>query len=315
MFSNKETHLLAMILRSDMNCLKNVCEEYLEKIYDKSRIFATEDFVYATGDIPILLVAHLDTVLSEAPRILSSKDNKIWMGKNGLGADDRAGIFAILKLIKKNSKNPSILFTTGEEVGGIGAMSFTKQFPEPPVPTKYIIEIDRRGRGQSVYYNCGNTEFEKYINSFGFKTNRGIFSDISFICPNWNVAGVNLSAGYYNEHTEFESLKLDDLEYTIDRVRELISDIDNTQYFNFEEKHDTRVKYIRCDICGCLVYENFITSLGEKKIKCCFNCLDQMIDWCEVCGEPYIPSGEEEEPKLCEVCACTKTSENNLKKS
>ena len=159
------------------------------------------------------------------------------------------------------------------------------------------------------------TEFEKYINSFGFKTNKGIFSDISFICPNWNVAGVNLSAGYYNEHTEVESLKLDDLEYTIDRVKELISDIDNAQYFNFEEKHDTRVKYIRCDICGCLVYENFITSLGEEKIKCCFNCLDRMIDWCEVCGEPYIPSKEGEEPKLCEVCACTKTSENNLKKS
>lgn len=314
MFSNKETHLLAMILRSDMNRLKKTCGEYLEKIYDKSRVFATEDFVYATGDIPILLVAHLDTVLSEAPHIFSSKDNKIWMGKNGLGADDRAGIFAVLKLIKKNSNNPSVLFTTGEEVGGIGAMSFTKQFLEPPVPTKYIVEIDRRGRGQSVYYDCGNTKFEEYINSFGFKTNRGIFSDISFICPNWNVAGVNLSAGYYNEHTELESLKLDDLEYTIDKVKEMIADADNAQYFDFEERYDTRIRYKRCDICGCLVSENYIINLGKEKINCCFNCLDQIADWCEVCGESYFPS--EEEPKLCEVCSCyTKTSENNLKKS
>lgn len=155
-----------------------------------------------------------------------------------MGADDRAGVFTVLQLVKKNKSKPSVLFTMGEELGGLGAMAFVKQFPEPPVPTKYIIEIDRRGKGQSVYCDCGNTKFEEYINSFGFTTHQGIFSDISFICPTWNVAGVNLSALY---------------------------------------------------------------TIPVENVECCYHCINQFVDWCDNCGEPFFIKREGQ--KLCEVCA------------
>lgn len=240
-----DTILLAGLLRSDVPTLISTCDKYLRNLYKESTVYSCDEYVFAVGDIPILLVAHLDTVWLEAPVILVTEDKAIWTGKNGLGADDRAGVFAILKLIQQNKHKPYVLFTTDEEMGGIGAYVFSKDFPAPPEELKYIIEIDRRGQGQSVFYNCKNKEFENYVNSFGFTTHEGIFSDISFICPTWNIAGVNLSAGYYNEHTPYEYLKIKDLYYTIDKVQEMLNDVDNAKNYIYlkESNNNGKRKY------------------------------------------------------------------------
>ena len=64
-----------------------------------------------------------------------------------------------------------------------------------------IFEAAKRGDLNRI----GNVEdFEKYINSFGSKTAEGTYTDISIICPNWGVAGVNLSVGYFWEHSYME---------------------------------------------------------------------------------------------------------------
>ena len=304
MFSKHEMETLALILRARDVTLRKICEDYFNATYGKHNVFAAEEYVYAAGDIPILLVAHLDTVFPKAPIICTNKEQTIWYGKDGLGADDRAGVFAILQLIKKNSKKPSVLFTMGEELGGFGAMSFVKDFLEPPVPTKYIVEIDRRGKGQSVYYGCGNEKFETYINSFGFNTYQGIFSDISFICPIWNVAGVNLSAGYYNEHTELETLKLEDLEYTKNKVAEMLIKSEEAPYFMYEPKPSAHSRYTKCSICGSIVSDIHIIPVGTGKDKtnCCLRCVDKYVDWCDICGEPFFVT-RKEETAICEECA------------
>lgn len=301
MFSKQETELLSLILRSNVQSLHYACESYLNSTYGKHCVFVTEDFIYATGDIPILLVAHLDTVFIDPPKIYSNVEGTVWRSKAGLGADDRAGVFAVLQLVKKNKSKPSVLFTMDEELGGLGAMAFVKQFPEPPVPTKYVIEIDRRGKGQSVYYDCGNAKFEEYINSFGFTTHQGIFSDISFICPTWNVAGVNLSAGYQNEHTELETLDLEALAYTKIRVSAMLSKAEEAPYFDFEAKPTSfnRTRYVECGICGSLVSDLY--TIPVENVECCYHCINQFVDWCDNCGEPFFV--KQEGQKLCEVCA------------
>ena len=67
-----------------------------------------------------------------------------------------------------------------------------------------MIELDRQGYKECVFYDCDNPDFEKYVNSFGFNTETGTFTDISIICPEWGVAGVNLSVGYLWEHSYIE---------------------------------------------------------------------------------------------------------------
>lgn len=299
MYPKNDIQLLKLLLTSTESALLNVCGNYLITKYGKHNVFAKKDFIYATGDIPILLVAHLDTVLSEKPHIWVTNNHSTWFGKDtGLGADDRAGVFAILKIIQ-SGRRPSVLFTTGEEIGGFGAMAFVKEFAEPPVPTKYVIEIDRRGKGQAVFYDCGNTKFMKYVESFGFTTQRGIFSDISFICPNWNVAGVNLSAGYYNEHTEFETLKTADLFYTIDRVKKMLDNADEAAFYEFEDLQKNKISYTKCRICGRIM--PYFTATMVDKMPVCLECVDAFVDWCEVCGKPFLLGHEYQ--TMCEVCA------------
>lgn len=284
----KDISLLSMLFRASETNLLNVCTNYLENKYGKHNVFKSgNNFVYATGDIPILLVAHLDTVLPQPPsELYTTSDRKNWMGQKGLGADDRAGVYAIMKIISSGRK-PSILFTTGEEAGGLGAMAFAKEFPEPPVPTKYVLEIDRRGRGQAVYYDCGNKKFEHYITEAGFTTHRGIFSDISFICPQWNIAGVNVSAGYYNEHTEEEYFCIDDLNYSIKCVKTLLDKADEAEFYTFEALPSPAQLYAYCDMCGKIVPS--FTLLDVEGTHLCSSCIESFVDWCDECGKPFFP--------------------------
>ena len=84
-----------------------------------------------------------------------------------------------------------------------------------------IVEIDRKGCDEAVYYQCGNTEFEKYITSNGFNTKTGSFSDIS-IAPVLKIAAVNISAGYYDAHTQGEYINRKHLETTIKKVIKIV---------------------------------------------------------------------------------------------
>ena len=70
-----------------------------------------------------------------------------------------------------------VLFCEDEEVGCVGAKKFTRGSLRPQV--NYIVELDRRGSNDAVFYRCDNPEFEDFITSFGFETAGGSRSDIS----------------------------------------------------------------------------------------------------------------------------------------
>lgn len=217
--------------------LKNYVYEYLEKVGYKE-IYNTDQYVYAEGEIPVLLIAHLDTVHKTLPdTILFDKKQQMLWSPQGIGGDDRCGVYAILKILQ-NFK-PYVLFPTDEEIGGIGTTAFVQDFDS--IPVNFMIEIDRRGAGQSVYYQCGNEIFKSLINSLGFEENYGSFSDISILSPAFDIASVNLSAGYYNEHTKQEYIKLNDLRYTITRIEAILRAMQDEENqkdlkFDYQEK-------------------------------------------------------------------------------
>ena len=186
-------------------------------------------YVAAIGNIPIVLVAHLDTVYNDENRpyalICHDKQQQIWWSPQGLGADDRAGVYMILSIIQNTKLRPHILFTTGEEDYGVGAFEVVKEKIFNNI--SYVIELDRQGACESVYYNCGNKEFENYINSFGFDTKLGTFTDISILCPIWGAAGVNLSVGYFNEHSYAEYFYEKFWANTYKKVIKMLKDTEN----------------------------------------------------------------------------------------
>lgn len=185
-------------------------------------VVRTNDYVFAKGELPILLVAHLDTVHKKLPCNITINGNQI-SALEGIGGDDRCGVFIILRLISE--LKCSVVFCADEEVGGVGATAFTKSKHIKELDDiNYIIEFDRRGSKDAVFYDCANDEFVEFIESTKyFKESYGSFSDISVIAPELGVAAVNLSSGYYNAHTVSEYVNVDEMCRIIEEAKKIIN--------------------------------------------------------------------------------------------
>ena len=111
-------------------------------------------------------------------------------------------------------------------MGGIGAIELIKTFPRQPFTQhlKFLIQLDRRGKDDCVFYDCDNKNFNKMIQSYGFKKADGTFSDISIIAPVWGIAAVNLSVGYYSEHSVAERLFIKEAEATFCKLDRILID-------------------------------------------------------------------------------------------
>ena len=210
---------LNKIFRMTQKELKTSLEDKLKRKYEK--VISDEGFLYAEGTLPVILVAHLDTVHHEVPSIICySQDSRYVMSPQGIGGDDKCGVIAILSILQETDLRPHIIFTEDEEIGGIGANKFCKKIAK--VNANYIIEIDRKGDNDCVFYDCDNEDFTKFVEGFGFETDYGSFSDISTIAPHLGIAAVNLSSGYYNPHTNHEYVDLIALRNVIERVKNML---------------------------------------------------------------------------------------------
>lgn len=106
-----------------------------------------DSFILVKGEAPIMLVAHLDTVHKEPVRdICTSADGNILMSPQGIGGDDRCGVYALVKSYEQSAIKPYLLFTCDEESGGIGAKTFVKCLEQLPELKK--VETAGRNRPQ-----------------------------------------------------------------------------------------------------------------------------------------------------------------------
>ena len=243
--------------------LLEIMTEFLQKNYNK--VISTPSYVIAEGDLPVALVAHLDTVGPKPPKdIYYDQEAKIMWSPQLLGADDRAGVYSILKIIQDGYR-PHIILTCDEEIGCIGAMTLAQDFKRCPFKNlKALIQLDRRGQNDSVYYDCDNKKFEKFINSYGFETASGTFSDISVLGPAFKVAAVNLSIGYLNEHNPIETLNIDWMAATIEKVESILIDIDSHPRFKY-----IKSIYAYSDWIGGGPY-TVVPILPKSNKECCF---------------------------------------------
>ncbi len=215
---------------------KILCNAYKGKVAS----ICKKNYILVRGEAPILLVAHLDTVHHEpVSEICKTANGNILMSPQGIGGDDRCGVYALNAVYAQSKVKPWLLFTCDEEIGGVGAEQFclkhqAKKLPKEMDKLKLIIEIDRKGRNDAVYYDCANDEFEKYITDKGFKTQFGSFSDISYVAPELGAAAVNLSSGYYNAHTQHEYINRKHLNKTVQKVIEIVADAAKPDFPRYE---------------------------------------------------------------------------------
>lgn len=188
-----------------------------------------DGFLYAKGEVPVLLVAHMDTVHRQLPTKIVEVDGKI-SSPQGIGGDDRCGVFMIMNIIK--NLRCSVLLCEDEESGGIGARKFTKSQFIDKLDVNYMIEFDRMNANDAVFYSCDNPGFTDFVTDCtGFKTAFGSFSDISVVAPAAKVAAVNMSCGYYKAHTTDEYVVYEEMMNTIEAAEALIkTECDKFEY-------------------------------------------------------------------------------------
>lgn len=277
------------------------------EIYDNQNVIDSEKYLYLKGDIPVLLVAHMDTVFKRSNHKIyfDCEENVLWGGPEGMGADDRAGIFGIIWLTTCYDFRPHILFVEDEEIGGRGAVAAINEERINPDNFKYIIELDRANQNDCVFYDCDNSEFEKYINSFDFITAHGTFSDISILCPAWKKAGVNLSIGYQNEHSLAEILVIHWMLETLEKVALMLEDIDNVDDFEYIPAQ-INFNFYQCDKCHkptsyphmIFIPKEYTLNKREGK-KYCISCMRDNVNFCNTCDEFYETISEN---SPCPVC-------------
>lgn len=220
--------------------LKQYVENKLLEYYPAESITSGDGYVYAQGTMPVLLVAHLDTVHKELPHtIMYDKEMKIISSPEGIGGDDRAGVYILLNVIKKH--NCSVLFCEDEEIGAVGADKFIETDLARSLYFNYIIELDRKGANDAVFYDCDNPDFETFITQEFFETSWGSFSDISVLAPFFGCAAVNLSCGYYNPHTVNEYVNFTETQRLITETCKLLdrtTEADAFEYIECAKKYE-----------------------------------------------------------------------------
>ena len=286
--------MLKTLLCADQATLLRLLPKSLTGFYEDIEV--TERYIVAHGS-DIALVAHLDTVHLEKNNdntlFFDQKKRVVWSSV-GLGADDRAGVFAILRLLKAGLR-PTIILLTDEEIGGQGAKALVAKHKDNYLNLKYLIELDRHGKEDCVFYRCCNSEFEKYVQSFGFKRAWGTFSDISIIAPAWEIAAVNLSIGYFEEHTLAEYLDLNMFDTTVSRVEAMLRDVANAKFYAFRGEIDADVYDCKCVMCNSPSRHDEVflirmpeTGLFENLCIDCYCSLSPYINWCNSCNSAYL---------------------------
>lgn len=231
-----ELNAFKTLLKMDQKNLKKTCLFYLiNKNYD---VKTGDGYVYGEGDIPVMLIAHLDTVHKTQPEEIyfDEKETTLW-SPQGIGGDDRCGVYSIMEILKTHK--PHVLFVEDEEIGSVGTRKAINKLIMPDV--MFLIELDRRGTKDCVFYDCNNKDFKNYISSFGFEENYGTFTDIVVLSQRWKIASVNLSIGYNREHTLAETINIKAMQKTIDKVKNILDDVviepEYYEYMPYEYKY------------------------------------------------------------------------------
>lgn len=192
------------------------------------------------------LASHVDQVSNHT----HSKDfrciesNDIIMGfsdkmreQQGLGADDKNGIFVCLNALERFDII-KVAFFVDEEIGCHGSSKADLSFFDD---CRFVIEPDRRGGSDFISSMSGSPvcsdEFSKAtgFKNFGYKHEEGTVTDVLTLLENGlGISCLNLSCGYYHAHTDQEVTVVSELENCQNLVFHIIETCTDVYPFNFE---------------------------------------------------------------------------------
>jgi putative aminopeptidase FrvX len=166
----------------------------------------------------------------------------------GIGGDDKAGVFACLTLLDE-LPNLKASFFVSEETGCHGS---GKADPEFFKNVGYVIEFDAPENWMVTEYCFGQQLFDRESEFFevadkilteGMKGNQEYmvhpYTDVYALRGLFDFQCINFSIGYYNYHSPYEYVVIEDVFNGIEMGREMI----NTLGYKLYHKPKGRPKY------------------------------------------------------------------------
>jgi hypothetical protein len=170
-------------------------------------------------------------------------EDGVFSSPTGLGADDRAGCFAIRQLLLSSLGKFSFVLPDKEEIGLIGSRAFakSKEFSKLDKQSSMYISIDRcrtpLGGKSIATYGFDNKEL---LTSLKGLTGREVLTGSSTDCralaavSTNKVPCFNLSCGYDNEHSKKEILHFTELLETIVDAKSILDSVDASVLYSVE---------------------------------------------------------------------------------
>lgn len=193
--------------------------------------------IYATkgnSDTYPCIAAHLDEVHEAREKgyeVLVVRDEFIIgfnSGKrefNGIGADDKNGIWVCLKCLERFD-NLKCVFFVGEEQGCIGSHQADMKFFDD---CRFVLQCDRKGNSDFISNIYGNplcsSQFIKdaSLGEHGYKEERGMQTDVQTLRQRGlEISCANISCGYYYPHTPHEMTNIADLKKCLTLVEHIV---------------------------------------------------------------------------------------------
>ena len=196
---------------------------------DKGNVFVTK----GVADSYPCVAAHLDQVQRN-----HSKDFEVIEGKDvvfgysakshaqqGLGADDKNGIWVALECLKRYDVLKAAFFV-GEEIGCVGSSACDLSFFSD---CRYVIQPDRmNGSDLITSMAVGDVCSKAFVSAlgaaaYGYKEAHGSITDVGTLVERGvGISCLNVSCGYYNAHTDHEFTVLSELQNCLDFVCHII---------------------------------------------------------------------------------------------
>jgi len=213
-----------------------------------------------TGGYPTLC-CHLDQIqeLHSADFKVVQEGDKLYgyseanKRREGLGADDKNGIWVCLRCLEKCPKL-KIFMGVMEEKGSIGARLASMSFFHNSL---YVVEVDSMGSNIVKHVlkeiPCCSEVFLRAleIEKHGFKVVPGKGTDILALKRNGlEVSCINVAVGYYHPHRNDEYTVMTDLQKSLDYVLFIVSHLTQQFPHAYREKANilyslvVRIKYI-----------------------------------------------------------------------
>ena len=249
-YSRYEFRMAAYII---MWARKNGIDYHTDK---KGNVYLTKGTL-AEGEFYPCVTSHMDTVQEKAkPYALAGAElplrtrrvksttsdevrHEIFVDGQGIGADDKLGVYISLQLMKKTDKIKAAFFVE-EEIGMQGSKELEKEFFDD---VAYVIGWDSPDIIRGAW-NCSGTQlfskdfYEKHlrdiIKDWGFKDSdlhREPFTDVIQIREKTGITCMNFGNGGYSAHSSTEYLVIEHVDHAVGMGIDIINRLGNKEQF------------------------------------------------------------------------------------